>query len=180
MNHTELFAAVTNKMSEHFNHPLLNGCLVRPMIDADKVRFLIEIFAASGHDEAEIIEYSCAVMFMQVALDTHDLVNLSEDGKEADDERQLLILSGDYYNGLYYQILANSKQRRLIAPLALAIKEINELKVMTRYERPGNKEMLVRTNTLLLLRLCEVFDLMALYDEIIQFFMGSEREGVLV
>jgi len=175
VNEQELLHTVTQKIKEQLFIPFFRSHLDEPTIDDTKLQFIIRIFTASEHTQEEIIHYSTAVMLMQIALDTHDLVTLSTDEDTASTlfTRQLLILAGDYYTGLYYQMLADYENMHLINEVASAVKEINELKISFHYEKTEKKQVIDlkrKVSILLLLRLCEAFQLEQLRNEIVNFY----------
>src|SRR5699024_4157598 len=56
-----------------------------------------------------------AIMLVQIALDTHDLIpNGKQDMTMSETEKQLSVLAGDYYSGLYYSLLAEIGEVSLI------------------------------------------------------------------
>ncbi len=66
-------------------------------------------------------------MLIQIALDTHEhITNTAEDDKS----RQLTVLAGDYFSGLYYKLLADSEDILMIKALSDGVKTINESKVL--------------------------------------------------
>src|SRR5690625_677341 len=87
--------------------------------------------------KAEKRQYILAVMLIQIALDTHDLIPASKKCITTDHEQmnmQLSVLAGDFYSGLYYLILANLDDIKMVQILATAIKEINECKMKLYYK----------------------------------------------
>ena len=85
--------------------------------------------------EKQFEEYVLTVMFIQIALDTHDLVkNADEDMPHK--QRQLTVLAGDFYSGLYYKTLSDLNDIQLIKKMAEGIKIVNENKI-----RIYNKEL---------------------------------------
>ncbi|MEK3797562.1 heptaprenyl diphosphate synthase component 1 [Peribacillus sp. FSL H8-0477] len=113
-------------------HPYLQKILDEPKIDEDKLLLLAGLFNELEKSSEEIHTDMLATMMVQVALDTHELVTISSKEIESGDElknRQLNVLAGDYFSGLYYQLLAESGNVVLIKILSSGIKEINEHKI---------------------------------------------------
>lgn len=77
--------------------------------------------------------FTLATSLVQLALDTHDLVTVSNDIKEkkAARSRQLKVLAGDYFSSRFYHLLAGAGQIDMIRQLAGAICEVNRLKMNT-------------------------------------------------
>jgi heptaprenyl diphosphate synthase len=65
-------------------------------------------------------------MLIQIALDTHEHISNSS---EEEKNRQLTVLAGDYFSGLYYKLLADSEDILMIKALSRGIKEVNENKI---------------------------------------------------
>ncbi|MGN1402393.1 MAG: heptaprenyl diphosphate synthase component 1 [Bacillus sp. (in: firmicutes)] len=115
-------------------HPYLGYYINRPVADDSKV-VLLELILKQNADvtDQQTVKYITATMLLQIALDTHDGVtkHTSKDEEEAElRNRQLTVLSGDYYSGLYYHILAELGEITLIKKLAEGIKRINEEKII--------------------------------------------------
>ncbi|MBP1961970.1 heptaprenyl diphosphate synthase component 1 [Paenibacillus aceris] len=77
--------------------------------------------------------YTLATSLVQLALDTHDMVTVSNDIKEkkAARSRQLKVLAGDYFSSRFYHLLAGAGQIDMIKQLSNAICEVNRLKMNT-------------------------------------------------
>lgn len=78
-------------------------------------------------------QYIITVMLVQIALDTHELVPSHRSQEMSETEKQLSVLVGDYYSGLYYYLLARLEDVDMIRVLATAIKNINEQKMILFY-----------------------------------------------
>ena len=112
------------------HHPYLEKYLGEPAVDEDKLLLLAGLFDEAGVPESAGRTEITAAMIVQIGLDTHERV--SNNTSSADDglkNRQLHVLAGDYYSGLYYQLLASSGNIEMIKVLSAAIKEINEQKI---------------------------------------------------
>jgi heptaprenyl diphosphate synthase len=97
-----------------------------PIIDEDKLLILISIMDRLELSFKEIQNFTLSAMLIQIALDTHE--HISHSSKE-EKSRQLTVLAGDYFSGLYYKFLAESEDIAMIKALSHGIKEVNEHKV---------------------------------------------------
>ncbi len=133
-------------------HPYLRRFLKEPIIEEKKVLLLITLLKNLPITEEERNQYITATMLLQVALDTHDHVPpdvMVEHSPEELKNRQLTVLAGDYYSGLYYFILSQIEHIELIRYLAEGIKEINEQKVAYHQRNFENEESILRTVTII-------------------------------
>ncbi|WP_409298068.1 heptaprenyl diphosphate synthase component 1 [Peribacillus sp. SCS-26] len=128
-NHTTEIAGL---IEEAVNHPYMLDYIDRPEIDHIKLELFLRVFDKAEMPYEEAREIAVAAMLVQIALDIHDKVTLSADGEETSDfqkSRQVTVLAGDYFSGLYYQILAGVNKVSYISSLSAAIREINEHKI---------------------------------------------------
>ncbi|WP_254434143.1 heptaprenyl diphosphate synthase component 1 [Halobacillus sp. Marseille-Q1614] len=125
-----------DKIAAHVRHPFLAKFIADPVIDEDKLVILASIMDHTNLSPLKKEKYIITTMLVQIALDTHDHVTLSDETDEPETirTRQLTVLAGDYYSGLYYYVLAQLDDIPMIKTLAGAIKEINELKMELYYK----------------------------------------------
>ncbi|WP_158587515.1 heptaprenyl diphosphate synthase component 1 [Neobacillus notoginsengisoli] len=119
----EIRALIENKVL----HPYLLQYIEKPHIDEDKLLLLVSTMEGLGLTDKEMKNYALTVMLVQIALDIHEHVSNKQthSGLKA---RQLTVLAGDYYSGLYYKHLAESDDILMIRSLSKGIKEVNEHK----------------------------------------------------
>ncbi|WP_281975471.1 heptaprenyl diphosphate synthase component 1 [Halobacillus litoralis] len=124
------------KIASKVRHPYLVRFIPEPTIDEDKLVILSSIMDHTNLSDVKKEQYIVTTMLVQIALDTHDLVTLTEedDDKDTVRNRQLTVLAGDYFSGLYYYLLSQLDDIPMIHTLAGAIKEINELKMELYYK----------------------------------------------
>ncbi|MGM9922678.1 MAG: heptaprenyl diphosphate synthase component 1 [Bacillus sp. (in: firmicutes)] len=128
-------------------HPYLRRFLYEPVIEEKKLLLLIILLKELDMTDEERDQYITAAMLMQTALDVHDNVSVYsvENQPEMLKNRQLTILAGDYYSGLYYYILAQVEHIDLIRALAEGTKVINQEKIILHENHFEDEQALVRT-----------------------------------
>ena len=138
MNDIEISVAQMKEVIERYVlHPYLRKYIDFPKIDEDKLLILISIADQLELSPTEKKSFIIAIMVMYMALDTHDYVSNTLDDDNSIKTRQLTILAGDYYSGLYYKCLATVQNIGLIKKLSEGVKKINEHKV-TIYSKKQN------------------------------------------
>ncbi|WP_133087808.1 heptaprenyl diphosphate synthase component 1 [Virgibacillus indicus] len=124
-------------IEDKIQHAYLEKYIQQPVIDEDKLFLLTAVLNNTELSSPQKERYILTTMLVQIALDTHDLVpktNVSGESDEARLTKQLSVLAGDYYSGLYYLLLSEIEDFDLIHKLAAAIKEINENKMKLYYK----------------------------------------------
>ncbi|QKY69208.1 heptaprenyl diphosphate synthase component 1 [Lentibacillus sp. CBA3610] len=124
-------------IKEKMDHTYIEQYVQTPQLDEDKLYILTSIL--NNTTLSECTKKNCIVtaMLVQMALDTHDLVPNSNDAALTNHEeksKQLSVLAGDYYSGLYYFLLSEIEEVKLTRVLATAITDINELKMELNYK----------------------------------------------
>lgn len=107
-----------------------------------RTRMLYAFLEYEGIHQQSSELFSLVASLLQLGMDTHDQVPVSNSNKEkkAARERQLQVLAGDYFSARYYQLLADTEQIGLIRSLSQSICEINRLK-MSFYTRMKSGHM---------------------------------------
>lgn len=131
------------RIESHVLHPYLRQYIVSPEIDEDKLLILVSILEQVDLSPHKKDAFIIAIMLMQVALDTHDLVSTTLRNESGMKERQLTVLAGDYYSGLYYRYLAEMSDITIIKRLSEAVKTINEHKVLVYHHDHQHVEELM-------------------------------------
>ncbi|ASK63336.1 heptaprenyl diphosphate synthase [Virgibacillus phasianinus] len=124
-------------IEDKIQHAYLDKAIQKPEIDEIKLALLYYYMRQSKLPVPKIEQYILSTMFVQMALDIHEIVPLRNDRSESStnqEKRQLKVLAGDYYSGLYYSLLSDTKDFSVIHILATAIKEINEYKMKLYYD----------------------------------------------
>lgn len=119
------YNGVKNKVEENVFDPYLLKYIKRPIIDEDKLLILVSMMDLLNLPYHEIENKAISTMLIQIALDTHENIMKSSEDKN----RQLVVLAGDYYSGLYYKLLAHSEDILMIKAISNGVKEINERKI---------------------------------------------------
>ncbi|WP_245959435.1 heptaprenyl diphosphate synthase component 1 [Neobacillus piezotolerans] len=110
-------------------HPYLLKYIQVPIIDDDKLMLLVSAMEGLDLTDRERENYALTAMLVQIALDIHEHVSNTQ-SLAGTKVRQLTVLAGDYYSGLYYKHLAESDDILMIRSLSKAIKRVNEHKTL--------------------------------------------------
>nr|WP_028400483.1 heptaprenyl diphosphate synthase component 1 [Ectobacillus panaciterrae] len=163
-NSLEDFNAVRNQLHARLQHPFLMRYIDTPVVDEEKLLLLYSILKSANLHIEHIQHYALTIMLVQIALDTHEKVSdkLDAEAGESHKRRQLTVLAGDYYSGLYYYLLAENHDISLIRALAQGIKEINEQKIRLYQQSDRSVAAVVRSveiiESSLLQKTCEFFN----------------------
>lgn len=136
-------ADIKEQILNKVQHPYLHKYIESPEIDEDKLLLLISILDKADLPENIMKNYALTTMLIQIALDTHELVSNSELKEDEKKDRQLTVLAGVYYSGLYYKILADLDEVGMIRSLAEGIKEVNEHKISVYQKTSTGIEVLM-------------------------------------
>ncbi len=134
-------ADIKELIIKKIRHPYLHKYIESPKIDEDKLLLLISLLDKTNLPENTAKNYALTTMLIQIALDTHELV--TNEQNEEEKHRQLTVLAGVYYSGLYYKILAEIDKIDMIRLLAEGIKEVNEHKISIYQKSPTGIEVLM-------------------------------------
>lgn len=137
-------AMLKEQIERFLHHPYLLQHIPMQPIDEDRILLSLSMFEDAHLSLEEADGYVVPMMLVQIALDTHDEVTNSLPHQEEDElkTRQLTVLAGDLYSGLYYDYLAKRDDVAAIHVLAEAIKEINEHKIRLYQKDIGRIESL--------------------------------------
>lgn len=128
-------------------HPYLRRFLNEPVIEEKKLLLLILLLIEQDISDEERDQFITATMLVQSALDVHDDVTTTVINEETDKlkGRQLTVLTGDYYSGLYYYILSKLENINLIRYLAKGIKDINQQKIVLHQTDFADEQSVLQT-----------------------------------
>ncbi|WP_369900370.1 heptaprenyl diphosphate synthase component 1 [Bacillus manliponensis] len=125
------FTDIKQQLYKQLRHPYFIKYIEEPYVDEEKLALLYSLLKNANVHSEQVKHYVVTIMLVQIALDTHERVSVKKD-IETDGfhkRRQLTVLAGDYYSGLYYYLLSMNHDILLIRALAVGIKEINEQKI---------------------------------------------------
>lgn len=126
-------------------HSYVEKFIQKPLIDLDKLTILHYLYKDLEAPLHKKQQYIITIMLVQIALDTHELVPSNGSNDMSETEKQLSVLAGDYYSGLYYYLLSEIEDIEMIQILATAIQQINEQKMKLFYGNVDSIDELVDT-----------------------------------
>lgn len=130
-------------IQEKIRHAYVEKYIQKPFIDDEKLAVLYDLYDEADFSIDVKKRFMTTTMLVQTALDTHEMIPREESDHMPDTEKQLSVLAGDYYSGLYYFLLSEIEEIHMIRLLAGAIKQINEYKMKVYYsESVSLKELM--------------------------------------
>ncbi|HDR4479829.1 TPA: heptaprenyl diphosphate synthase component 1 [Bacillus cereus] len=174
------YAGIKEKLMEKLRHPYFINYIEEPFIDEEKIALLYGALKSANLHIEQIEHYVVTIMLVQIALDTHERVSnkAGEEEIEFHKCRQLTVLAGDYYSGLYYYLLSMNRDIILIRALAEGIKEINEHKIMLYQKAHETTDDIMKSvvtiESALLQKTCDHFHL-SHWKPFITYVLGGNR-----
>ncbi|EKS8352380.1 MULTISPECIES: heptaprenyl diphosphate synthase component 1 [Bacillus] len=174
------YAGIKEKLMEKLRHPYFINYIEEPFIDEEKIALLYGALKSANLHIEQIEHYVVTIMLVQIALDTHERVSnkAGEEEIEFHKCRQLTVLAGDYYSGLYYYLLSMNRDIVLIRALAEGIKEINEHKIMLYQKAHETTDDIIKSvvtiESALLQKTCDHFHL-SHWKPFITYVLGGNR-----
>ncbi len=119
---------VCHQLCLELKHEYVQTVLPKPDIDRDKLTIYYMLFRMNEPQQAAG-SYTKSVMVAEIGLNTHETMTCEKrTNKELLKQRQLTVLSGDFYSALYYYTLARQSNIELVKWVAQAIQNFNEYK----------------------------------------------------
>ncbi|ANS47130.1 heptaprenyl diphosphate synthase [Bacillus thuringiensis] len=174
------YAGIKEKLMEKLRHPYFINYIEEPFIDEEKIALLYGALKSANLHIEQIEHYVVTIILVQIALDTHERVSnkAGEEEIEFHKCRQLTVLAGDYYSGLYYYLLSMNRDIVLIRALAEGIKEINEHKIMLYQKAHETTDDIMKSvvtiESALLQKTCDHFHL-SHWKPFITYVLGGNR-----
>lgn len=136
---------VKSVLDKLIKHPFVERHIDKPFIDENKLKLSYFIFR-DHIDEWQVLEKNIvSTALVQIAIDTHENIHAKDELPMKDIKKQLNVLIGDYYSGLYYYILSELEDIDMISIVAQSIKAINEQKMNLLYTNINSVDELVYT-----------------------------------
>ncbi|WP_176330232.1 heptaprenyl diphosphate synthase component 1 [Oceanobacillus rekensis] len=169
-------------LEDKLQHKYLEKYIQKPKIDEEKLRILTSLVNNKvSLNPIQRERYIITAMLVQIALDTHELVPVRNEWDETKEDKltkQLRVLAGDYYSGLYYLLLSEIEDFDFIHTLASAIRKINEYKIMLYYKEVESfEEFIVLTkkiDSMLILHVAQ-FIYGSTLDQVISDWLFTDR-----
>ncbi|WP_435925244.1 heptaprenyl diphosphate synthase component 1 [Paenibacillus sp. DYY-L-2] len=123
---------ITELAQKYVEYDMISTHTELPDYPVPRVRLLYTFLNDSKRFDSRTAETCALAAFLvQLGLDTHDRIDLGDSPKEepAMRSRQLKVLAGDYFSGVFYELLAQAGQIGMVSSMSAAICEVNRIKV---------------------------------------------------
>lgn len=127
--------------------PFVEKHVKQPFIDEDKLQLSYFLFEDQSEAWESFEKYITATALIQMAIDLHERIPVENEAKMEEVEKQLTVLVGDYFSGMYYYILSELEDIEMIQIIAKSIKGINEEKMNVYYHHIHSLDALIQSVT---------------------------------
>lgn len=124
-----------NEVEDALHHPILERDMGRGVLNTSKAFFILLPMLNGERWTTHLNTAAIAVGAVQLAFEAHDSIDESD---STSTEQQLTVLSGDYFSGIHYKLLASIGDFGFIRSLSNTIGRINEVKTGFHYHTPTN------------------------------------------
>ncbi|EOS57493.1 heptaprenyl diphosphate synthase component 1 [Paenibacillus barengoltzii] len=124
---------ITELANKYVSYDMITAYTALPEFPVPRVRLLYTFLTEREGLSPESAETCALAAFLvQLGMDTHDRIDLESglgEATRAMRSRQLKVLAGDYFSGVFYHLLAGAGEIRMVPLMSSAICEVNRLKV---------------------------------------------------
>ena len=136
---------VRDKIEGNIRHPFLSQQIKAPVIDEDKLLMAVTVLDHLDMPIAQLEDIATSTMLLQVALDTHEKVTNAMTGDKNHRNRQLTVLAGTYYSGLFYKLLSSQNEIDVIRVLAKGVETVNDQKIIVYQKEVDGIDKLMKS-----------------------------------
>lgn len=116
---------------KYMKHEMIASHMKEPIFPDTRIRLLSILLDKHPAVKRNSELYALVTSLVQMALDTHELIEPSDERKPEREMRvrQVNVLAGDFFSSRFYQLLAASGEVGMIQQLSTAVAEINRIKM---------------------------------------------------
>ncbi|KAA0966139.1 hypothetical protein FQ087_07800 [Sporosarcina sp. ANT_H38] len=129
-----------SEVEKSIREPIVDRDVGRITIDTVKAFILLLPMLNGERWNNRLNTAAIAVGAVHAAFDAHDSINVIDATSK---QQQLTVLSGDYFSGVHYRLLASLPEFGFIRSLSEKIGQINEMKTIFQHQLPGGPEKLI-------------------------------------
>lgn len=123
---------IAEMANKYVSYDMITAYTALPEFPVPRVRLLYTFLNdREGQSSRSAETCALAAFLVQLGMDTHDRVDLETGLGEATAamrSRQLKVLAGDYFSGVFYELLAQAGEIGMVSLMSSAICEVNRLK----------------------------------------------------
>lgn len=124
---------ITELANKFVSYDMITAYTALPEFPVPRVRLLYTFLnEREGRPPESAETCALAAFLVQLGMDTHDRIDLASglgEATRAMRSRQLKVLAGDYFSGVFYHLLAGAGETNMVPRMSSAICEVNRLKV---------------------------------------------------